>query len=181
MAMSLTIGAWMKLPIIFLIVSFCSILVLGCSSDNSTSAGLTSSSPAGSSSTSLTAAKTPNNTASNPAQYLMLVFSGDKQIAVLQMADLQKLKSVQIQTAGRQEEGPALSSVLSLVGVMDFSQITFYGYARGRLATAELTLQKSQIKDQVVFSYSNQNTVKICGVNIPFDNWVIDVNKMVIK
>ena len=82
---------------------------------------------------------------------------------------------------GKNEEGPTLMSALALVGIVDFSTVTVYGFIPGRLGTAEITLKRAEITDRVILDFSNQGTCKLAGADIPTNNWIVDANKMVVK
>jgi hypothetical protein len=128
------------------------------------------------------ATKTPTSTASNSGdKYFVAVFSGDSQVATLKLNDLTNLPQVSVKADGKDQNGPTLLSVLGLAGIKDFSSVTAYGYSKGRVATAELTLSKAQINEQVVLDISNQGTAKLAGPDIPGNSWIIDVNKLVVK
>jgi hypothetical protein len=113
--------------------------------------------------------------------YTIQVFRGEEKAGELTLTELSKLDKVQFNADGKDEEGPTLMSALALVSISSFNEITFYGYSRGRLATAELTLKRDQINDQVILDFSNQGTCKLAGVDIPSNDWIIDMNKMVVN
>ncbi len=113
--------------------------------------------------------------------YTIQVWRGEEKAGELTLAVLSGLEKVKFTADGKDEEGPALMSALNLVGINSFNEITFYGYSRGRLATAELTLKRDQINDKVILDFSNQGTCKLAGAEIPSNDWIIDVNKMVVK
>jgi hypothetical protein len=113
--------------------------------------------------------------------YTIQVFRGEEKAGELTLTELSKLDKVQFNADGKDEEGPTLMSALALVSISSFNEITVYGYSRGRLATAELTLKRNQINDQVILDFSNQGTCKLAGVDIPSNDWIIDVNKMVVN
>jgi hypothetical protein len=152
--------------------------LIGCSSSNSQTPTSTSQS-----STLVTSSsKTPTISASIVGdQYSIAVFSADSQVAAIKLDDLKNLPQVSVTADGRAQNGPTLLSVLGLAGIKDFSTITAFGYSKGRVATAELTLNKSQINDQIVLDLSNQGTAKLAGPDIPGNSWIIDVNKLVVK
>jgi hypothetical protein len=87
------------------------------------------------------------------------------------------LPEVTLVIAGKDsdETGPTLSSVLALAGIKDYSKIKVDGMLKGRIATGELTLNKSEITDEVMFDFNNQGKTKLCGSKIPEANWIIDV------
>ncbi len=141
-------------------------------------ASCSGSSPATSSST-----KTPGSSPQieSGAKYSIAVFRGETSAGVLTLADLSKLAKVKFTADGKNEEGPTLMSALAVVGVADFNTITVYGFTPGRLGTAEITLKRAEINDQVILDFSNQGTCKLAGADIPPNNWIVDANKMVAR
>ncbi len=128
------------------------------------------------------ATNTPgSSTTSSGNVYSIAIVLNGEQIASFTKDDLLKLEQVSIEAGGIEQSGPTLLSVLQLAGISDFNEVTAYGLTKGRLATAELTLQKSQIDENVVLDMTNRDTCKLCGINIPQDNWIIDVNKLEVK
>jgi hypothetical protein len=130
-----------------------------------------------------TTTKIPNTTPQieTGTGYTIQVWHGEEKEGVLTLADLSELEKVKFTADGKDEEGPTLMSALNLVGINSFNEITFYGYSRGRLATAELTLKWDQVNDKVILDFSNQGTCKLAGADIPSNDWIIDVNKMVVN
>ncbi len=121
------------------------------------------------------------STAASPTGYSISVVVNDKQTATLTPADLAKLPQVKQTVGGTEETGPTLLSSLASVGIKDFTQITIYGFTKGRVATAELTLARAQVTDNVMLALVARGTVKLTGTDIGSDKAVVDVNKMVVK
>lgn len=157
------------IPILLLITPW---LAIGCSPTNETP-----------DTTAITTTKTPTGTAqvSTGAQYSIQVFLNDIQIGSLTIDKLSKLAKVSFTSEGKSEEGPSLTSALNLVGVKTFNEITVFGYSKGRVATAQITLQKSQVNDKVILDFSNQGTAKLASPDIALNNWIIDITKIVVK
>jgi hypothetical protein len=105
----------------------------------------------------------------------------DKQITSLTVGDLSKLPQVKATVGGTEEQGPTLLSALAVAGIKDFAQVTIYGFTKGRVATAELTLTRAQVTDNVMLALVARGTAKLTGTDIGADKAVIDVNKMVVK
>lgn len=143
-------------------------------------AGCSSNTISGNSNASSPGDQTPASTASS-STYSIKVFSGNNELTTLKLADLLKLPQISVTADGKQQSGPSLLSVLESVGIKGFSSVSAYGYNQGRLATAELTLNKSQINQQIVLDISKRNTAKLAGPDIPNNSWIIDVNKLVIQ
>ena len=79
---------------------------------------------------------------SNPASptgYFISVVVNDNQTATLTPAGLAKLPQIKQTVGGTEETGPTLLSALSSININDFSQITIFGFTKGRVATAELS------------------------------------------
>jgi hypothetical protein len=114
-------------------------------------------------------------------KYAIKVFSNDKQIASLSLDDLLKLPQVTVSAGGKDQEGPTLLSALDLAGIREFSEVTVVGLTRGRIGSAELVLKKDQITDKVILDKTNKGTTKLCGPDIDYNKWIIDVSKLVVK
>ncbi len=118
---------------------------------------------------------------SSPSGYSIAILVGDKQTATLTVAELAKLPQVK-QTVGNTEEtGPTLLSALASVGVNDFTQLTVYGFSKGRVATAELDLTRAQVTDNVMLALVARGTAKLTGTDIGANRAIVDVNKIVVK
>jgi hypothetical protein len=132
--------------------------------------------------TNSAATNTPANSATPSGNvYSIAIISKGEQIASFTRNALLKLEQVYIEAGGSEQSGPTLLSVLQLAGISDFNDITAYGLNRGRLATAELTLQKSQIDENVVLDMTNRGTCKLCGTDISQNDWIIDINKLEVE
>ncbi len=172
---------------IFALLVLLSALVFGCSPSTTPAPSASPSAtptaePTASPSPTPTATKTPTSTATaTGSAYSIAVFQNDKQVGVLKLADLQSLPPVSFTAEGKDEKGVSLTAALKLVRITDFSEVTAYGLTRGRIATAEITLQKAQINDNVILDFSNQGTAKLASPDIPSNNWIIDVNKIEVK
>ena len=105
----------------------------------------------------------------------------DKQLASLTVSDLSKLTQVQANVGGTDETGPTLLSVLNSIGVTDYTELTFYGYSKGRVATAELTLKKSDVTENMMLALVARGTVKFTGTDIGAQRAIVDLNRIAIK
>ncbi|MBI4181185.1 MAG: hypothetical protein HY528_04565 [Chloroflexi bacterium] len=126
---------------------------------------------------------TPSNVSATTtsAPYAIAVLQNDKQIASLTISDLSKLTQVKANVAGTDEQGPALLSVLSLAGITDFGEVTVYGFSKGRVTSAELTLKKAEITDNVILALVTRGTAKLTGTDIGAQKMIIDVSKLVVR
>jgi hypothetical protein len=110
--------------------------------------------------------------------YQIKVVLPDKQVVFLGLSELQILPKVSITAYGKSEEGPTLLSALDLAGVKEFNKVTVVGMLRGRVASGELTLNRSEVTSEVILDFTNRGTAKLSGSQIPEDNWIIDVSEM---
>lgn len=141
----------------------------GCSSGNSTTTA---------SSVMTSAAGTTTTTTS---QYAIAVFVNGKLVASLTPADLAKLPQVKANIGGTDEQGPTFTAAITSIGVTDFTEVTVSGFTQGRVATADLTLKKSEITDNVMLAIVKRGTVKLTGTDIGAAKAIIDVNKIAVK
>jgi hypothetical protein len=118
---------------------------------------------------------------STPVGYFVAIMINGKMAAALSRADLEKLDQVTVTAGNSPQHGPTLFSVLQRAGITDFNELTAYGMSRGRLASAELTLKRDQMDSTIVLDLNNRGKCKLCGVNIPQNNWVIDLAKLEVK
>ncbi len=129
--------------------------------------------------TGQTSPTAPKATTSSPsAAYVIRVTVNGTQVASLTVAELAKLPQVNADVEGTEERGPTLLSALQLAGVKDFSQVTIYGYSKGRLATAELMLTKAQVTGNVMLALVTRGTAKLTGTDIGAARAIIDVNEI---
>jgi hypothetical protein len=155
---------------------FCLALFAGCSQGQDQTTGVTNSSVA------TTGASTRTVTsATKPSGYFIAVQYKDKQPVYITLDDLKQLPQVTVTSAGNAQNGPTLLSVLQKAGIIDFSELSAYGLSRGRIAAAQITLTREQIDESVVLDLNNRGKSKLSGVNIPQDNWIIDLEKLEIK
>jgi hypothetical protein len=154
-----------------------SLFLTGCSGDAQGQAGGTTNSQAAATGDSSQIAA---GTAVPEGYYISVVFE-DKQPVYITLDDLKQLPQVQITASGVTENGPTLLSALQKAGITEFDELTAFGLTRGRIAAAELTLKRDQIDDGVVLDLNKQGKSKLCGVNIPQNNWIIDLEKLELR
>ncbi len=117
-----------------------------------------------------------NVTSANETGYQIKFFLKGQQVASLGITELHSLPEVAIEMGGdTPETGPTLQSVLDLAGIKEYSKVTVSGMLKGRIATGELALQRSEITNDVILDFNNQGKTKLCGKQIPESNWIIDV------
>jgi hypothetical protein len=111
--------------------------------------------------------------------YKIKIFSKNQLITSLGIEELQSLPQVSVEVGSdTPTNGPTLQSVLDKAGIKEFTQVTIAGMSKGRIATAETTLQKADITLEVVLDFNKQGKTKLCGIRIPQDQWVIDVSEI---
>ena len=71
--------------------------------------------------------------------------------------------------------------MLIRAGIIDFTKITIVGFAKGRLATAELPVSKADLNDKYIVRRTNHNTYSLASPDVPSNNWIIDVNEFRIE
>ena len=129
-------------------------------------------------------APTTSPASSSPATavpYSVAVILSDKQIAALTVSDLSKLTQVKANVAGADEQGPTLLSVLDFAGIKDFREVTIYGFTKGRVASAQLTLKNTEVTVNMILALVSRGTVKLTGTDIGADKAIIDVSRLVVK
>ena len=165
------------------------LLLTGCSSNNTPGNSTPSTAPPVISDNNPTLSnpegfKPSPSTAKSPATsaetgYQIKVFSKGQQVASLGLTQLHSLPEVTIEMGGDSPgSGPTLQSVLELAGIQEYSKVTISGMVRGRIATAELTLHRAEITDEVLLDFTNQGKTKLCGKQIPQSNWIVDVTEI---
>ncbi len=117
----------------------------------------------------------------NTEQYSVEVFLNDNLLVSVSLDDLLALEQVTLTAENKDEEGPSLLSVLELAGIGEFSEVTVIGLSKGRVASAELVLSRSQINEQVILDITNRGTTKLASPDIPSSNWIIDVSELRVK
>lgn len=135
---------------------------------------------AGGAAASISPTSSPGGQTTTSSGYSIAVFLSDKQIYTLTVAELSKLPQVKANISGTEEQGPTLLAALQLAGVTDFTQLTVYGYAKGRLATAQLALTRTQVTNNVMLALVTRGTAKLTGTDIGAQKAIIDVNKIVV-
>jgi hypothetical protein len=111
--------------------------------------------------------------------YKIKIFSENQLITSLGIEELQSLPQVSVDVGSdTPANGPTLQSVLEKAGTKEFTEVTVIGMSKGRIATAETTLQKADITPEVVLDFNKQGKTKLCGIRILQDKWIIDVSEI---
>jgi hypothetical protein len=116
--------------------------------------------------------------ASTEAGYQIKVLYKGQPAEPLTLARLQSLPQVALASGDKSESGPTLLAALELDGIKTFNSVIVTGMVRGRIAAAELTLQRQEVTSDVLLDFSNRGTCKLAGTSIPQDRWVIDVSEI---
>ena len=110
--------------------------------------------------------------------YHIKIFLNGNEKESLSLSDIQNLPQVTVQAKGKDQIGPTLLSVMDQAGISDYSKVTIVGLAKGRVASAELELNKDEIDDKVVLDITNSGTAKLASPNIDENKWIIDVSEI---
>lgn len=123
-------------------------------------------------------AGTGTATATSDSNYGIKVTQNGNTLLFLSLADIDNLATVTEDADGKSYTGPTILSILSLAGVDNFSQITIVGFSKGRLATAELPVAKSDLNSTYIVRKTNQNTYSLATPDVDSNSWIIDVNEL---
>ena len=113
-----------------------------------------------------------------PTGYVVNVTLDGNPVAALSLDALGKLEQTTARNQEHDSTGPTLTAVLKLAGITDFNEVKIGGVNRGRVATAELTLKKSQLTDRTIMDVTNRGTVKFTDAVVPFESWIFDVTDL---
>jgi hypothetical protein len=116
-----------------------------------------------------------------PLGYSIAVRTASKVLAYVTLDQLNKLEKIAVRAADRNNEGPTLSSVLSLAGVNEYKSVKVVGMVRGRMADADLTLEKQQVTDKTILDITNRGTCKFVSPDVVYENWIYDVAALEIE
>jgi hypothetical protein len=112
------------------------------------------------------------------AGYEIAIFKNGVKTGSVTGAQVNTLARVSVTVDVKAQEGPTLLSVLALAGVIDFTQITVKGLAKGRIAEAELTLKRAQVDNTVIMDINNRGETKLTGPSIGDNSAIIDVKEL---
>jgi hypothetical protein len=116
-----------------------------------------------------------------PAGYSIAVSAGSGTVVYLTLDQLNKLAKTAVRAADRNNDGPSLSSVLDLAGIKEYKSVKVVGMDRGRMATAELSLERQQVTDKTILDITNRGTCKFVSPDVAFENWIYDVTALVVE
>lgn len=113
-------------------------------------------------------------------EYSIKITENGRVLATLRVEDLDSLEEHVIVVEGKEQTGPTLLSALESAGVRDFDTVTIKGLAQGRMAEAQISLDRDEIDDQVILDKSNEGTFKVTSPNIPKQEGVVDISEIAI-
>lgn len=116
-----------------------------------------------------------------PDGYAVQVIKDEKTIKWITLADFEAMAQVTIEVNDDTETGPLFSYVLDFAGVSDYEILTITGYSKGRIASAEIMLTPAQVHDGVVMDLTNSGTVKLAATDIPKNDWIRDVEQIIVE
>ena len=122
-----------------------------------------------------------SNTVPQTQGYSVKIILNGKQVADLSVDDINRLPSREVNAEGHDDQGPTMLSVLRSAGIQDFNEVKIVGVDRGRMANAELTMQKTQITDNTIIVVNGRGTTKLTSADVPFDSWVWDITDLQVK
>jgi hypothetical protein len=125
--------------------------------------------------------KDSDNDSSSPQEYSIEISQNGQHVTDVTLSQLHTLPEVSFTAIEKTQTGPSLLSVLHYAGITEFSQVKVSGWSKGRVATAELPLDRDEITDQVILEFNNQGKTKLAGPNIPDSNWIIDVEAIEVE
>jgi len=88
---------------------------------------------------------------------------------------LKTLPLAQVKAEGKVEEGPYLSDVLALAGVIEFKEVTLTG------SSNPVTLTFEQVDENTILDFNNHGTLKLSSTYIPKAKWTKDISEIVVK
>jgi hypothetical protein len=115
----------------------------------------------------------PTETSSSPALFQIIKTDGTKFDVTLEA--VKALPLAVVTAEGKVEEGPYLSDVLSLAGVIEFREVTLTG------SSNPVTLTFEQVDENTILDFNNHGTMKLSTTYIPKANWTKDVAEIVVK
>jgi hypothetical protein len=116
-----------------------------------------------------------NNDSSSTKEYSIEISRNGQHVTDVTLYQLHALPEVSFEAKGTTQTGPSLLSVLQYAGITDFTKATVSGLSKGRVASAEKTLNRADIDDQVILEFNNQGKTKLAAPSIPDNEWIIDV------
>jgi hypothetical protein len=117
--------------------------------------------------------------AASTGGYHVRITQDGRQIASLNLAQLQAIGMRTVVVQGGTEQGPPLLTVLARVGATDFTTVTIIG--AGARDTGRLDISVADVGPDTVLDIAKRGTVKVAGPNIPKDMRVRDVTEIQVR
>jgi hypothetical protein len=115
----------------------------------------------------------PIEVSSSPALFKIIKPDGTKFDVTLEA--VKALPLALVTAEGKVEEGPYLSDVLALAGVIEFTEITLTG------SSNPVTLTFEQVDENTILDFNNHGTMKLSTTYIPKANWTKDVAEITVR
>lgn len=110
--------------------------------------------------------------------YAVVFSRGQEEIGRLTVADLRELPQAHITAAGKNQDGPLLTSALKAVGLEGVKGVTIIGM--GVRDDGRLDLGAAELPS-VVLDFSDRGTVKACSPDLAWADWVRDVTEIAVR
>jgi hypothetical protein len=115
----------------------------------------------------------------SPPGYKVTVVENGRTLASYTLAGLEAIGVKHVVVQGQPQDGPTLLSVLAKTGVKHFTAVDVVG--EGVRDSGKMTLTRAQVVPDVVLAVAQRGTVKIAGPDIPQDQRIRDVIRLVVK
>jgi len=111
--------------------------------------------------------------------YSVSVVRGNRILKTFTAAELEALGTRRVKMQGKWQTGPPVQRVLDAAGVDGYSALTFSGSEGG--VKQKLTLQRSEISNDVLLDIAFRGTAKLCGPNIAQTARVRDLTRIEVQ
>ena len=105
--------------------------------------------------------------------YAITVLHDGKKLKRYDLAALRALPQTRLVIDGKEQTGPALTTLLSDAGATTYTSVAVRG--AGLRDKGSLTLTATQVDQHVQLDFSDRGTVKVCGPKLYHAQWVRDV------
>jgi hypothetical protein len=106
-------------------------------------------------------------------RYTIKVLKDGRTLKTYDLVALHALPQARVVIDGKPQDGPTLVTLLRDAGAGTYDSVDVRG--AGLRDGGRLTLTLAQVKRKVQLDFSDRGTVKVCGPNIPWADWVRDV------
>jgi len=105
--------------------------------------------------------------------YSVAVMQGGRLLRRFTVADLRALQSVTATIEGKEQDGPAVTTLLTAAGAGTYQTLSVKGI--GARDSGRLSLDAAGVNDRLMLDFSDRGTVKICSPDLEWNQWVRDV------